>query len=561
MRHVRSRIVLIAAIWLAAGAGVRAAPDPSVTRRVDSLFASYDRRDSPGCALAVIRNGAAAYTRGYGMASLELQVPITPRTVFDIGSTAKQFAATSILLLEQEGKVSLDDDVRKFIPELPDYGAKVTLRNLLQHTSGLPDYVGLLRLAGARTEDVATDEEALHLLALERTLEFPPGSAHVYSNSGYFLLSLVVQRSSGRSLADYARQRIFAPLGMEQTRYVHDHTSIVPGHAIGYALARGGGFRLDSSNWEQNGDGGLQTTVEDLARWDRNFYDAKVGGRSLVDALQRTGVLTSGTPISYAMGLRVDTYRGLRRVRHGGSWAGFRAELLRFPEERFSVVTLCNLADASAANLARQVAEIYLENRLSPEKSRSVTSIATSAPPDGLGGSGKLYWSRETDRVCSIVARHGVLEYVEDDEKVELVPTSADQWQSRDGSLTVSVHGAASEIQVSSPGADPDLLQAVDRWSPMPSELESYAGSYWCRELESTYTIRIAGGNAELVTRYGRTERLNPVFPGAFLSDLAGLIRFPRRESGPSDFEVRSGRTRLSFRLQNPTPRGTSDTR
>jgi CubicO group peptidase (beta-lactamase class C family) len=173
----------------------------------------------------VIRNGTAVYTHGYGMASLELGVPITPRTVFDIGSTAKQFAATSILLLEQQGKLSLDDDVRKFVPELPEYGAKVTLRNLLQHTSGLPDYIGLLRLAGARTEDVVTDEEALHLLALEKTLEFPPGSAHVYSNSGYFLLSLVVQRSSGQSLADYARERIFAPLGMEQTRYVHDHTS------------------------------------------------------------------------------------------------------------------------------------------------------------------------------------------------------------------------------------------------------------------------------------------------------------------------------------------------
>ena len=555
MKHVRSRIVLVAAIWLATGAGARAAADPSVTRRVDSLFASYDRRDSPGCALAVIRDGATAYTRGYGMASLELRVPITPRTVFDIGSTAKQFAATSILLLGQQGKLSLDDDVRKFIPELPDYGAKISLRNLLQHTSGLPDYIGLLRLAGARTEDVVTDEEALHLLALVKTLEFPPGSAHVYSNSGYFLLSLVVQRSSGQSLADYARERIFAPLGMEQTRYVHDHTSIVAGHSIGYALAKGGGFRLDSSNWEQNGDGGLQTTVEDLARWDGNFYDAKVGGRSLIDALQRTGVLTSGTPISYAMGLRVDTYRGLNRVRHGGSWAGFRAELLRFPEERFSVVTLCNLADASAATLARQVAEIFLENRLSPEQSRTVTPIATSAPPDGLGDSGKLYWSRETDRVCSIVARPGVLEYAEDDEKVELVPTSADQWQSRDGSLAVSIHGGASEIRVSSPGTDPDLLQAVDRWSPVPSALASYAGSYWCRELESTYTIRIEGGNAELVTRYGRTERLKPVFPGAFQSDLAGLIRFPQRESGPSDFEVRSGRTRLSFRLQSPTSR------
>ncbi|HEX7252119.1 MAG TPA: serine hydrolase domain-containing protein [Thermoanaerobaculia bacterium] len=553
MRDARSPVALAAVVWLASQRGLPAAPDAALTRRVDSLFASYDRRDSPGCALAVIHKSATVYTRGYGMASLELQVPISPRTVFDIGSTAKQFTAASILLLARDGKLSIDDDVRKFIPELPDYGATVTIRNLLQHTSGIPDYIDLLLLAGARTEDVVTDEEALHLLVLQPSLEFPPGSAHVYSNSGFFLLSLVVQRSSGQSLGDFARERVFAPLGMEQTGYVHDHTTIVPGHAIGYARSKGGGFRLDSSNWEQNGDGGLQTTVEDLVRWDQNFYDAKVGGRSLVDTLQSTGVLRSGKPISYAMGLRVDTYRGLKRVRHGGSWAGFRAELLRFPEERFSVATLCNLADASAANLARQVAEIYLDQRLSPETPAKVVPIASS-PPEWLVGAEKLYWSRETDRVCSISAKGGALEYNEDAEKIELVPTSVGQWQSRSGSLSITLRDPASDIELGSSGADPVAFQPVDRWRPAPSELAAYAGSYWCRELESTYTIRIAGGRAVLVTRYGRNEPLEPVFPGAFRSDLAGLIRFPRNRNEVSGFEVLSGRTRLAFRrLSNAT--------
>ena len=212
------------------------------------------------------------------------------------------------------------------------------------------------------------------------------------------------------------------------------------------------------------------------------------------------------------------------------------------------MITLCNIADVSAASLARQVAEI-LEKRFSPAQVPQVTPTA-GGPPNWLTGSERLYWSPETDRIFSIAARRGALEYVEDNEKVELVPTSADHWQSRDRSFTIALRGAANEIEISSTGGDPVAFQPVDRWSPTLSELAPYAGSYWCRELESTYTIRITGGRAELVTRYGRTDRLDPVFPRAFRSDLAGLIRFSRGGDRASGFEVLSGRTRLFFRLQ-----------
>ena len=224
-------MLLFFALWIpsAAAQGQHFAPDA----RVDSIFAAYDRPDAPGCAVGVYRDGRIQYARGYGLADLEHRVPITPATVFDIGSTSKQFTAATILLLEQEGKLSLDDDVRRFLPELPAYERPITIRHLLHHTSGLRDYIGLLRLAGVRTDDVATADDALQMLVRQRALNFAPGDEHLYSNSGYFLLSLIVERAAGRSLRDEARDRIFAPLGMTRTAYLGSYHDVVPDRAIG----------------------------------------------------------------------------------------------------------------------------------------------------------------------------------------------------------------------------------------------------------------------------------------------------------------------------------------
>jgi CubicO group peptidase (beta-lactamase class C family) len=425
---------LAGSLLLFSTAEAYAADETSIRQRVDALFAAYDRSDSPGCALAVIQGGTTIYERGYGMASLENGVAITPRTVFDIGSTAKQFAAMSALLLSQDGKLSLDDDVRKLIPQLPDYGATVTLRHLLQHTSGLPDYIDLLRLTGARTEDLVTDEEALHLLSLQRQLEFSPGSKHVYCNSGYFLLSLVVRRASGQTLRDFANARIFAPLGMTQTQYINDHTWVVPGRATGYAPRKGGGYRVAGSNWEQNGDGGVSTTVEDLARWDQNFYDTKVGGRDLVRLLQAPGALSSGEALTYALGLRVDSYRGLRRVWHNGSWAGFRAALWRFPEEHFSVAALCNLSSAGSGGLAGKVADLYLEKKMGPPPSTPAAPLAAAGKAHHLTSYAGLYWDRETDDVLRVAAKDERLWLVQDDDqRSDLVMIAQNRFETTDG--------------------------------------------------------------------------------------------------------------------------------
>src|SRR5580765_1166137 len=284
-------------------------------KAVDEIFADLAKEGSPGCALAVARAGKIIYEKGYGLANIEQNVDITPQSIFDIGSTSKQFTAASILLLEQQGKLSVNDDIHKYIPELPDYGHKITLLNLLNHTSGLRDYLALFELAGVNIDSVTTDEDALGVIIRQKNLNFEPGSEWLYSNTGFFLLSVVVKRVSGQSLPEFAATNIFKPLGMSETLYRDRHSSLVPGRALAYdPQEHGDGFTIDVSYFEQTGDGAVHTSVGDLLKWDENFYTAKVGGTNFLRELQERGKLNDGKVLEYAKGLFVHDYRGLRTV-------------------------------------------------------------------------------------------------------------------------------------------------------------------------------------------------------------------------------------------------------
>lgn len=335
---------------------------------VDEVFADYTKPGSPGCAVAVYRNGRVSYTKGYGLANIEEDVPITPESVFDIGSTSKQFTAASILLLEKQGKLSVNDDVRKYIPELPDYGQKITILHLLNHTSGLRDYLVLMDLAGINTDSVTTDEDALQLITRQKAPNFAPGSDWLYSNTGFFLLSIIVKRVSGKTLREFAAENIFTPLRMTHTQYRDDHTALIPNRAMAYDPKEiQDGYKLDVSYFEQTGDGAVHTSVEDLLKWDENFYSGQVGGPDFLAEFQERGKLNSGKVLDYAKGLFIADYRGLHTVSHGGAWGGYRAELLRFPEQHFSVACLCNRGDANPTKRAHQVADIYLGSMMKPK--------------------------------------------------------------------------------------------------------------------------------------------------------------------------------------------------
>jgi CubicO group peptidase (beta-lactamase class C family) len=353
---------------------------------IDSVFRRFAAPGSPGCALGIARDGELVHSRGYGLASVELGVPITKETVFDIGSVSKQFTAMSVVLLAQDGKLSLDDEIQKYLPEVPRYSRPVTIRHLLHHTSGLRDYIDVLSWSGVADEAVTGDRDALEAIARQKAPNFPAGAEHRYSNSGYFLLSLIVKRAGGESLRDFAARRIFAPLGMTHTQYVDRHEMIVPGKAGSYA-AGDGKFVLALANWEQTGDGAVNTTVEDMAKWDRNFVTGTVGGPAGLKELHTVGVLNDGKAITYALGLSVDKYRGLHQVSHGGAWAGFRAHLLRFPDQAVSIFSLCNLASSNPAALNQRVADLILADRLGTREPQGTFVRAPAGRPTMAGAS------------------------------------------------------------------------------------------------------------------------------------------------------------------------------
>ena len=416
----------------------------TLEERVDALFADYDTTRSPGCSVGIVQAGELAFARGYGMANLEHAIPLSSKSVFRIGSTSKQFTAAVILLLAHEGKLGLDDDIRTFLPELPDFGTAVTIRHLIHHTSGYRDYLTLMSLAGEGDADYYTDEDVLRLLARQRQLNFQPGEERLYSNSGYWLLSQVVLRVAERSLREYAAERIFAVLGMRSTHFHDDHTEIVPQRASGYVPSEGAGYEISMTTLPMIGDGGVFTSVEDLARWDRNFYEPRVGGEAFLEQMLTRGILNDGETLDYAFGLSHSPYRGLATVSHGGSFVGFRAQMLRFPSERTTIICLCNRGDANPTRLAAQIADIVLENRLAPlsdmekasesageAKSKESKAMALTAPQ--LAAVAGVYYSEELDVRYYIRVRDGALELSigEAGKALTLEPESPDRFRFR----------------------------------------------------------------------------------------------------------------------------------
>jgi CubicO group peptidase (beta-lactamase class C family) len=352
-----------------------------LSQQVDSLFQRWHRPDSPGAAVLVIHGGEVVHRAGYGMASLEHGVPIRTTTVFDIASVSKQFGAYAVALLDQEGRLSLDDDVRKWIPELHDFGTTVTLRHLVHHTSGIRDWPGTLSMAGWSYEDVLSFEQILRMAYDQRDLNFRPGDEYAYSNTGYNLLAEVVARATGMSFREWTHERIFAPLGMTRTHFHDDHREVVIDRAESYAPGPDGRWRRVTNNLTALASSSLFTTTEDLALWVRHLHhpDARFGGTRLVERMHERGVLNSGDTIAYAFGQNWTEWRGLRTATHGGSWAGFRTVLQRFPEQDFAVIILANTADMNPSGLAREVATIWLADELAPEEESGTGTVAGQA--------------------------------------------------------------------------------------------------------------------------------------------------------------------------------------
>jgi CubicO group peptidase (beta-lactamase class C family) len=477
--------------------------------QVDTLFAKWSRKDSPGCAVGVIRDGQLIYQRGYGMASLDHDVPLTSRTVFYIASTSKQFTAMSIALLATRGKISLTDDIRRYLPELPRWDHPVTIAHLVYHTSGIPDFFVLMPLAGRRLEDTITDEDIISLLARQPRLNFRPGDQFQYSNSGYFLLGVIIARVTGKSLRQFAEDSLFAPLGMRDTHFHDDRTMVVPRRATGY-VPKGDGFAIFATLFDRVGDGGVMTTIEDLVRWDRNFYDARVGGRAMLDLALTPGSLNDGTKLDYGFGLFIREQRGLREVSHGGIYNGFRAELVRYPEQRLSVACLCNLYSIDPGKLARSVADLYLG-----EDPKPASAAGESVPATAPSGTERLvgtYLASQSGLTINITLQEGRLIAALPGGGVlpqTLTPIDATRFRGVNSlksefTFSPSTGSGVPELRVRLTSAigEPELL--LTRAKPVSADnmrLDPYAGSYRSEALDVTYDLVVRDGRLVVQSR------------------------------------------------------------
>lgn len=541
-------------------------PSPDLSAKVDALFAQWDNPHSAGCALGVIRDGRLVYERGYGMADLEHGVPITPHTAFDIASMSKQFTGMAILLLAEQKKLSLKDDVRRYVPEVPDTGVTITLRHLLHHSSGLRNHFLLQQLSGWRWGDLVTRADELAIVARQTELNFRPGDEHSYTNTGYFLLGEVVRRVSGVPLREFAERNIFGPLDMTDSQVHDDGSLLIKGRACAYGQQKDGSWANNITRSEDVGASNVYTSVEDLARWDRNFYDAKVGGPAVIAQMLEPGTLNDGRKLAYAAGLRLGTYKGLKLVWHAGS-SSSRSEYLRFPDQRFSVICLANTGAIDPSELARNVADIYLADLLRPEPAPAPPSpeadakgradvdaflqehaVALSAadseklpslaglyvnPDDGSGrrvrvSDGKLLVEKRRGGEGELVPIGGQ-RFVMAGIPMRLEYSFLQAWP--DVHLLHISTGEGTPFAMIDAGADPAL----------PTHLEDYAGTFRSDDADATVTMVVHDGVLVLRAKGSEVPQpqsdaaaargwypLKPLCVDSFFNDWMGFLRFTR---------------------------------
>jgi CubicO group peptidase (beta-lactamase class C family) len=536
-----SRLTVAALIVIGAAPLIAQTRDTSVSGAIDRVFDSYRGTEAPGCAVGVARNGQTIHARGYGMANLETRTPISANSIFHVASVSKQFTAMSILLLERDGKLSLDDDIRKYLPEIPDYGATITIRHLLTHTSGLRDQWDLLAMARGRfEEDRITEADVMDILPRQKALNFAPGAEYLYSNTGYTLAGVIVKRVSGKSLREFAQDRIFRPLGMEHTHFHDDYTMVVPGRAWAYA-PRPGGFRASIPNYDTYGATSLFTTVGDLLRWQANFDSLQVGDARLFEAMTTRGRLSNGDSITYGLGVVNDTYRGTRIVEHGGADAGYRSHLIKFPSLKLDIAIACNVSTAAPGTLARRITDAI-----------DASALANASPevmPQGIGLAARdlekrvgIYAAPQMIQVASVTMREGRLIW-DNNPSRQLIPLGEDRFR---------LANQPYEMRFLPDGNLESYTLAGRRWVRYEKKapaaagraaMEQYAGEYFSEELNATY--RVVANDTSVTFHVGTAE---PIPGRRLFADAFGVrgynVLFTRTGRRVTGFRITSGRVR-----------------
>jgi CubicO group peptidase (beta-lactamase class C family) len=475
----------------------------SSTEKVDKVFADWDKPDSPGAALAVIKENAVIYKRGYGSAQLEYEIPITPSTVFHVASVSKQFTAFAITMLADLGKLSLDDDIRKHLPEVPDFGKKITIKHLLHHTSGLRDQWELLAVGGWRLDDVITKEHIMKMVRSQKELNFKPGSEHLYCNTGYTLLAEIVGRVSGLPFPQWTNENMFKPLGMTNTHFHDDHEMIVKNRAYSYSPKDDEGFKKSVLSYANVGATSLFTTVVDLTKWAQNFWDPRVGGVAVIEQMQEQGVLTNGNKIDYAFGINIGKYKGLKTIAHSGGDAGFRSHVRIFPEQQFAVTVLSNLGSCNPSSLCEKVADIYLADQISQETEEKKIAKVDPAVYEAYEGKYKLpiglvTLTRQGDRLMGEALGEAKFELFPESETkffLKIVDAQIVFQKDEQGQVNTFTLFQGGEEMVGEKIKPPSLTA---------EEFAEYEGSYYSEEVGTTYSIVAKDG--KLVAKHRRHD-------------------------------------------------------
>lgn len=530
-------IALVALLFLVPAVSAQ----PDLGQKIDKVFEQFDKRDSPGCSVAVAKDGNILFEKGYGMANLEYSIPMTTSTVSETGSVAKQFVAAAVVVLAAEGKLSLDDDIRRFLPEVPDFGKKITIRNLITHTSGLRDQNDFFALMGLPMgRSVHTNDEILEVVSRQKRLNFDPGTEYLYSNTGYTLLALVVRRASGKSLAEYTTEQIFKPLGMNSTEWREDFTKTVRNRATAYVPDGKGGFKLEMPFGNVHGAGGLLTTVGDLLIWNENFAAGKVGGPEFAKTMETRARLNDGTEIGYAMGLTIGEYRSSREVAHSGATAGYRTYLARYTGARVSIALLCNVGNADPTRLARRVADLLVEDddhQVEPPNPNALS-------PDKLIG---LYRSVATGEVLALTDREGKL-FAGFKGETDLGRPLRDGYRVGTTVYAFSLDSRTGIVTMTRRvGKQPAaMFRRVSEFKPKALRLKEFAGSYFSDELRTGHSISIRDGKLRIRVAPQPEMELIPLDEDAFrTAEGSWQLTFTRDRNGRIDgYTVFTGRIR-----------------
>ncbi|OUR90783.1 hypothetical protein A9Q87_12585 [Flavobacteriales bacterium 34_180_T64] len=536
----------------------------SPSDQVDQAFAAWDTKDSPGAAVAVVQNGAIVYKKGYGMANLEYDIPNSTSTVFHIASVSKQFTVFSILLLQQDGKLNIDDDIRKYIPEVPDFGTTITLGHLASHTSGLRDQWNLLTMAGWRMDDVITKDHILKLVSRQKELNFNPGEEFLYCNTGFTLLAEVVARVSEQSFAEFTQANIFEPLNMSNTLFYDDHEKLVKNRAYSY-YSDSGGFKKSVLNYANVGATSLFTTVEDLSLWALNFSNLKVGTAEIINTMNTQTILNNGKTIGPALGQFTGTYKGLNEIQHGGADAGYRSYLTRFEDQKTAVVVFSNAAEFNSGRMAHKVIDIYLKNQIKVEikpepESKKETSnseqiVVNQSSLDSYVGDFEL----QPGFIITITESDGKLTAQATGQgAIELIPMSITDFKvgNVDAILEfIPNNGDAIESLKLHQGGQIRPAPRVKDFDKSAVDLSEFTGAFYSEELATTYNFNLVDG--KLIGSHSKYSdfNINPVKIDVFSADRRSLgqIEF-LRDADQSIFgcKVSNGRVRnLYFKKMN----------